>query len=92
MAHICSFLLLAVITVLTFGVFCKDLQSLGLHRRSLSKLDSRILSYRANALGGKILNREGKYARLMSFQQYFAWDKTKKSISWPSLERASRIP
>ena len=62
MARIYSFLLLAVFAVVSFSVFGKDLQPLGLYRRSLSKLNSKLLSNRANTLrsGGEILNNKGK--------------------------------
>ena len=58
MACICSFLRLDVFVVLifTFSVFCKDLQPVGLYRRSLSKLDSKLPSNSVIAFrsGGEI--------------------------------------
>ena len=62
MTRICSILLLAEFAVLIFGVFCKDLQSHGIYRRSLSNLNSKILSNRANTLiSGGEMNHVGKY-------------------------------
>ena len=62
MERIYSCLLLAVFAFVTFSVYCKDLQPLGLYRRSLSKFNSKLLSNRANTLrsGGEILNNLGK--------------------------------
>ena len=64
MERIYSFLLLAVFTVVTLSVYCKDLQPLGLYRRTLTKLYSKLLSNRANTLrsGGEVLNNIGKKA------------------------------
>ena len=58
MARICSFLLLATLAVVTFKVFCEDLQPVRLYRRSSSKLDSKLLFNRVTTLrsGGEILN------------------------------------
>lgn len=47
MARSCAFLLLAVFAAVICSVFCKDLQPLELYRKSLSKLESKILSNRA---------------------------------------------
>jgi len=77
MARICSFLLLAVLAVLTFSVFCKDLQPFGLYRRSFSKLDSKLPSNRASTLrsGGEILNNIAVEKKLtpLNYDDTFAY-------------------